>query len=325
MTSPLDTAALPLAAHKSSSRLHWLDLLRVVAMMDIVSMHVTDVHLLKGVGLPILLLTAAAFGTIRSRKLAPRQVLGRRARRLLVPWLSWCVVYTIAFVILARRHGEQPFGWVEPLMVLYGPAVHLWFVTFAFLAALVIAVLVKALHIVSTRRAVPIATGIGVVALLATSIVRLHLDVPTPFPQWIFSLGAIPLGIALGLSIGEPKRSRRARLLVALACAGVGLAIVGMNCFPLMPWTHEKWLIRRFGYALAALAVAAIWPGRCLPGAYPAVHATFGVYLAHPLVRLVLLETSLMPATPWIQIVTVYAICLVLAAGLLRTRLRWLV
>ena len=61
-----------------------------------------------------------------------------RAARLLLPWLIWSAVYGIfklANVVLHHKPFSDDFSLS---MVLTGPAIHLWFLPFAFLACLML-------------------------------------------------------------------------------------------------------------------------------------------------------------------------------------------
>ncbi|HXK84656.1 MAG TPA: hypothetical protein PLS82_01345 [Phycisphaerae bacterium] len=91
---------------RKAEHFFWLDRLRFVAMLDIVAMHTVGNHLLHGVGLPMLLLISVALQAARVPPAAPGAVLARRARRLLVPWLFWCAVYTGWLVLQALGHGR---------------------------------------------------------------------------------------------------------------------------------------------------------------------------------------------------------------------------
>ncbi len=60
-----------------------------------------------------------------------------RARRLFLPFLTWSAVYALFRVWNAAEQGQDLFGWWKPWMVLTGTSIHLWFLPFAFLVALV--------------------------------------------------------------------------------------------------------------------------------------------------------------------------------------------
>ena len=68
------------------------DRLRVVASLDIVGSHLAGEHLFWGVGTPLFLMLAIAFGVQRSQPVATRDFVAKRARRVLLPWLAWSVV-----------------------------------------------------------------------------------------------------------------------------------------------------------------------------------------------------------------------------------------
>ena len=59
-----------------------------------------------------------------------------RARGLLLPWLAWSAVYGGVKVAEAVVGGQPPGNAFAPWMLLTGPAIHLWFLPFAFAASL---------------------------------------------------------------------------------------------------------------------------------------------------------------------------------------------
>ena len=61
-----------------------------------------------------------------------------RARRLLMPWLVWSVVYGGVKLAEALVEGQPLGSAFAPWMLLTGPAIHLWFLPFAFAASLVL-------------------------------------------------------------------------------------------------------------------------------------------------------------------------------------------
>lgn len=107
-----------------------------------------------------------------------------RARRLLVPFLIWSIIYAMLNTALALKGGGPPFEWWEANMILSGTWDHLWFLPFAFLVA-----------IVAPWFRHPLAS-LGV-ALLTALLLSLHgSPVPIPFGQWTFSVIPVLVGIA---------------------------------------------------------------------------------------------------------------------------------
>jgi peptidoglycan/LPS O-acetylase OafA/YrhL len=123
-----------------------VDAFRPVATLGIIWVHVIEYHEL---GRPAA--TLGRFGTSyyiaaavfiallaarRSRQRTGWAVVTRRARRLLVPFLAWSVVYGVFYAIPAAEAGAQwqlLTRWWGPLA---GTAVHLWFLPFVFVVSL---------------------------------------------------------------------------------------------------------------------------------------------------------------------------------------------
>jgi hypothetical protein len=110
--------------------------------------------------------------------------LAARAKRLLVPFLVWSVVFAVVQITFAVKYGAPPFGWWDWHMLLAGTWIHLWFLPFAFLAT-----------VLSPWFRHPLAT-LGA-ALSAASLIAIYgTPEPAPFGQWTF--GLIPVLVGIG-------------------------------------------------------------------------------------------------------------------------------
>ena len=177
---------------------HW-NRLRVLAMFDIASFHLTHEYMFLGIGLPVFLLLTMSLGP--SAKVAPdwRAVLERRVARLAGPWLFWNVAL-LAFLSLREvHHGAPPFAWTHPFMLLGGVQPHMWFLPFATVAGLLVAFVDR-----RVRRFPP--TMVAAATLpIAALVNQVHPNVPylEPMSQWAFALPSLPLG--LGLATLPPR------------------------------------------------------------------------------------------------------------------------
>lgn len=327
LEQPLSTAvrehpSLRVAA-RTRERFFALDYLRFVAMIDIVSMHSVGDHLLHGIGLPMLLLISAGLQAGRVPPAAPSVVAARRSRRLLIPWVFWSLVYAAWLVAMSRSEGRGAFDWFHPRMLLYGPVIHLWFVPFLFLTTPVVAILAQSSQKGKLPPALAASAVTGVLILLLCAAIRVRVNLPEPFNQWVFSLAAIPLGIAVGLTLAAGPESRTAMLL-PLVLAGVAIAAIGVELVPL-PFACDRWMLRRFGLALGAVCLFACLRGRDDPLRRLFVRTTFGVFLVHPLIFLALREAGVITGFEWTDFVVVYALSMLAALGMHAARLSRLI
>jgi hypothetical protein len=107
-----------------------------------------------------------------------------RARRLLVPFVTWSLIFAMLRTALSLKHGDPPFEWWNLSMILSGTWIHLWVLPFAFVAA-----------VLSPWFQHPLAS-LGA-ALLAAFLMTVN-GTPTdaPFGQWSFGVIPILVGIA---------------------------------------------------------------------------------------------------------------------------------
>ncbi|WP_196774431.1 acyltransferase [Rhodovulum sp. MB263] len=222
-------------------------------------------------------------------------LLQSRARRLLLPWLIWCAVYYA--LGLYRGTAWIPGMPLDPFSLLIGPAIHLWFLPFAFICGLVFA----GLRPVWPAR--PLAPQLaGLVLILAAGIVlNRHSDLPAPAGQWLVSFPMAAAGFLC--SVHRGRGAGAAILLSTMAVAGACLALGFVD-----------------GALQAVVAapvclIALSWRGRGHPVLVRAGETAFGVYLVHPAVFLLLWKLA--PAlgkTPYGFGLTAFALSVALVA-----------
>jgi surface polysaccharide O-acyltransferase-like enzyme len=161
-----------------------------------------------------------------------------KLRRIGLPWLYWCGIYAVFVVLLALRNNEPISDVFEPLMVLYGPMIFLWFGPFIVMAD----VLSAGLHRLTRGHTsywkfgstMLIATGILLVVNLGESLHGIDFgNLPMPFWQWYFASPTVLFGLAMGqallLSRKNPRWMDALALVTALAAVG---SIVYLETYP---------------------------------------------------------------------------------------------
>ena len=279
-----------------------IERLRVVMMFEIIAFHMFgSLPLLDGLGLTTFLTLSIAFSVASAEKHGLRTVAIRKLHRIGVPWLFWWGVYAAFFTLLAM-HRREPVGDVfKPLMVLYGPSLHLWFCPFIILAGMAAAGFHRWYRGNTSFLKVGLTLSIALVCLAVMSSEALighhnFRDLPEPFWQWYFSGPSLPLGLATGqillLSRKNPRWMDAFALIVALI-GGTSVAFLGVE--------H---LFRRYMVSLAVIAVAFAIGRRFTAGdrltsfASPMmlgvymVHVIFGYLLFNPLHEHDLLYTT---------------------------------
>lgn len=217
---------------------------------------------------------------------AARQPLGAyaagRARRLLLPWLWWSGVYALmklADVVLAGSTLGAEFA---PWMLATGPAIHLWFLPFAFVACLALWPLARAAAGLDAARRMALVMALAMAAVAALmlrhALVQGGTVLGAPFAQWTFALPAVALGAGLALLPGWR--------------AGAGLAVTTGLALALAGWPP--------GSTQLALAAGLLLACHALPmadsaGARRAAGLALTVYLAHPLLAAVLMRATPLP------------------------------
>lgn len=140
---PLSTDGGPLNS-RGSSRVVGLDAARVLATLGVVWVHTAEIqgqsaqwNTLGRFGTSFYIL-AAIFFTARAVVSRPGmsqwRALGKRARRLLVPYVIWCTIYAAFYFSTMLPQGHPIDAITRYWGPLFGTAPHLWFLPFAFVA-----------------------------------------------------------------------------------------------------------------------------------------------------------------------------------------------
>jgi surface polysaccharide O-acyltransferase-like enzyme len=254
-----------------------LDVLRVVAIYEIISFHAAPRWACPlGFGLPVFLLMMNALAARRRGPGPSLEKVGRRTRFLLGTWLVWSGIYAVALFAKAGLLGKPPGELFHLRMLFYGTWIHLWFLPFAAVSLLAVDGLGRLLRRLDAAAAVGIAVGLGIAALLCAVAGHCGRDLGYPWLQWVFSFASIPLGYAIGRAASEPGRLRRLALLGAVVAATVLLALSEM--------VPGYWRIPvRYAFAASITCAAFAVPLPALPGLRGVSTLVLGIYLVHPL------------------------------------------
>lgn len=285
-----------------------LDYARLIAAFGIVLFHTGAPGSAFGyAGLPFFLMLLLALAWPAAQRVDFDAYVRSRADRLLIPFFIWSAVYgtlKLAEVLVTGKSLGQEFS---ASMLLTGPAIHLWFLPFAFVACL--AVFPLALGQMPLHVRVPKAVARRNRAVLLTALTGLGLTalalrqgsvLPAPFAQWAYAAPAVCLGLGFAVTPGRPLAHG---LVTGLFAA---IALFG-------GWTDGLAQV-----VLAALALLICQSIRLPETALSriSVSSAMGVYLCHPLVASVLERvTDLGPHTTGLAIATM-AGALLLTFGL---------
>ncbi len=249
-----------------------IDLARFIAAFGVVLAHAeaSPVDWVGHISLALFALLTAFLAVKSAERAGGAYAYGARARRLLVPWLVWSLFYWAVEAVIAD--GPDKFRpLVDPWSLLYGGAIHLWFLPFIALAMGLVGPAVR--HVTTPARlrgAALLLVGVSAPLFWAHEA----LGLPQPLPQWAFTLPCYALGLLLAKAQGMGRPG------IALA-TGVALAGLALWMGQAAPWT--------FTVLAGLLGFELFWrlPLRG-PWAAHLGQVAFGIYLIHPFVMLVL-------------------------------------
>lgn len=289
---------------KSAVHYDWLDGLRVLAIIDIVGKHsigaeagyfrdgiigiVSTKHPFSGVGLPIFILCTIALTAKRSEPRPIKQMVYKKATRLLIPWLLWSAFYVLFNLRRARLRGESftDIYSVEELL-LFGGTLGLWYLIFAFVAESLVNAVQHGTKWFERQQPKVMAMGWLALGTMLISIApymityaEKHTWIWYVQHTWIVGMLLVPVGLGLGLLLRENGN----RLFTRICLYGFGFTFIVLSTVNLNLIGTKMHVIiwqGRVGFALVLISIA-LSIRRKMPqwlvflGTY-----TFTIYLVH--------------------------------------------
>jgi len=304
-----------------------IERLRVLSAFGVASFHTHDwfPRSFGIIGFVVLLLSFCAFVVNRPEPYVLRDLAKRKAERLLKPWLFWSVVYGALGLAKVIRMDVSFSDVFSATMFLTGTRIHLWFLPFAFVAALLLVLAHRHMAKVPEIYNIAAAVLIGMICVLGCSIMQVRVPLQTPLPQWTLGLPAIPLGFAIGriMILPEHKNRRNCYLLVVFSTAAAFVAYTA-----LLWLEHGTWFdlgseyIVRYGISMALVCLALYWPGRLDSTSAALGSLSYGIYLVHPLVLVFLYQLGILVHQPLLLLFLVLVISGIITLVFKKTLLR---
>jgi peptidoglycan/LPS O-acetylase OafA/YrhL len=264
---------------RTSARIEGYDWLRLLAAINVVLFHVspTATGFLGRGGVPAFLMIAASIPAMRTELEAFAPFAAHRARRILVPWLFWSVVFALVAGVRYFHRGIVPDWTVHHLLI--GTSMHLWFFPAVFVGTILVWIVLWLIGPRSDSLGLALILGSGVGLFAVHAWLSKSGALSAPYGQWLFAAPALAIGIALGLACRETNRARRRLLLIAVGLA----ALLGAGL---------HWAIDDQGSAISyflagtALPASLLLPLRSGVLLQSFTRVSLGVYALHPLVYL---------------------------------------
>jgi len=281
-----------------------LDGLRILAMLDIVSIHVTGEYVLWGMGLPTFIIVAMALA-VRKPDLPTWSdvpaVARKRVVRVLWPWIVWTVFFAANRLLWAWMDpGKTLDGLFYPWMIAGGTSMHLWFLPFIFVAELAVLGILAPLRRVPTPAVIAgaLALAVGCVAWTG-ALYDANAPVYRPLSMksedyaerarlygwvvrksWLFGTASVCLGVAVGRTLSLSRSTTPRRGLFVGSVLLFAMYFV-WDRFETPIHSHAIWQWWRQFFALLCVAAAVQFTGRTPAWLMRIAVLTMGIYLLH--------------------------------------------
>lgn len=228
----------------------------------------------------VMILVVMACRTARTTDL--QGFLGTRWSRLMLPWVLWSAIYGALKIADALISGRRIGSEFEIWMLGTGPAIHLWFLPFAFVASALC-------HPVIRSGLLDLASSIGLLTALILIFLLLQrgdTGLSPPFAQWFFALPATVFGLILSRS---PDQRSYVMLTQGLAI-GVFLAAWALGAGN-----------AALTFLIASLALTACLLVQTRETALSRIctATALGVYLVHPIISALLERFTALAPGSW--------------------------
>ncbi len=299
------------SAARRVSRVTGLDAARVLATFGIVWVHVAEIQ-----GQPPELNTLGRFGTsfytlaalflssrafFLGRPASAGEIIKRRAKRLLVPYVIWCGLYAAFYFSTMYPQGHPVDVITRYWGPLFGTAPHLWFLPFAFVAGAIASFFVPRLMQrsnlflwffggVSTIALYVYVYGWGYLSLNQPAITAARVHRLARWTEEAPLVWGALFGLALYgkhiRALGEMGRARRQKLalgaLLAFFAAQFAYAVF-LDDLGHIFWNRVRFFANLAGAAWLIAFVAAR-DGKWIRKVAPLGRATYFAYLSHQMI-----------------------------------------
>ena len=304
-----------------------IERLRIVSAFCVASFHTHEwfPRSIGVVGFIILLLSYCAFVVNKPEPYGIARVARRKARRLLKPWLFWSIIYGglgLAKMVYENVSFSDVFS---PTMLLTGTRIHLWFLPFAFVAALLLTSIHRRILGIPDSYTIITAISIGALCIFGCSVIQSRLQPPTPLAQWTLGLPVIPLGFAIG-RIKILQRTEDRKKYFVFVILSTLTACVGCMVFDRL--SHGTWLNYGSKFAIRYLVSVVIfcsalhWRGKLDTVSANLASLSYGIYLVHPLVLVPFYQFNIAIQHPLLLLFLVLSISSLITFILRKTSLK---
>lgn len=254
--------------------------LRLIATVEIVAFHsITPPEWILGFSLPYFIALSIALNVRPDRGISFSDYIADKAKRILLPWVFWCVVFGLINGANTLRLGIDLADRFSFSMVLYGTSIHLWFLPFLFAAQIFCETINRVTKGWSFVRLsvvlLPLAAGVFYVSPIQPSWIP-----QPPAYQWGFGFAVLLPSLLVGRAHLLPSDSQRKGWLLFWTATGCALSALG--------WAISVDEYRFWGMAIAALGVVYLAPGSSDRITEMLSPLTYGIYLIHPIFILLL-------------------------------------
>lgn len=260
-----------------------LDYARLIAAFGIIVFHIGAPGAKFGyAALPFFLMVLLILAGPSALRQDFKSYARSRASRLLRPWLIWSIIYALLKIAEITVTGADFSSEFMPWMILTGPALHLWFLPFAFIACVSMWPFARKFSFDNLLWRI-IGALLGFSSATAVLVMSQDRALDPPFAQWVYAIPAVFIGYAFYLLTASQKPAL--------------LSLLGF-CYLYLTLSFLDWPNGATQIVLAAGAFVACLAIRLPDHAVAKMMASLSltVYLSHPMIIALLLRTTSIPA-----------------------------
>ncbi len=289
-----------------------IERLRIIAAFGIVWFHTEGAYgrTIGYAGLPIFIMMFCMLITVKKSE-TYRDFVAKKAKRLLLPWIFWCLIYLVVGVAKAYVNKKSISDTFPENVFLTGTSIHLWYLPFSFFIALAINRIQRINIKLSSNSSALLTAILGTFTVVLASFMLRNIEILVPIAQWIFGLPACIIGFGIGTLLRDNNKKG-----IIFVVSIVTIVCLVMQLYQIID------LAVPYCIGTILLVVAIFLQGKIDKFTQYFAPLTFGIYLIHPIILLLVTHVPFLEKSLFAQVIISFFVASLITKVLKSTILR---
>jgi len=271
-----------------------IEVLRVLSAISIVYFHSMPVDNQSRkygyIGLVIFLLISHILPVLKKESnLSFLQYIRKKSSRIILPFILWSIFYF--FISVYIKGFSQAINKLSIVSFLYGTFYHLWYLPYIYFTSVFIYLIRRNSwgKSIENLRVIYLLL-ISIFVFLAQSSIIYYFDLTSPFIQWVTSVPCLLFSLCVGKSLND-SHSDIKTVPAFIPTSVLIVAIIALTEIRINPQMKTYFISYGIGFAIFCLSFSMqMLSLKAIKIIQFLSNLTFGVYLIHPFIILVVMK-----------------------------------